>query len=192
MQVRSRLASPSSVLRTLAGVALALCLLLVAAPQAQAGVISAGSGDSSAFVLIQFKNNNAFAFEVGYTGPTTSGIGLLDALDSALGGSFTLDAPDVPPFGRFVDGITYLTNTNSGFGGGEDWWHYWVWDFDNNAWLSPFDFGASTRVVNDGDRDAWVYGSAEAPSTTLIPEPTAIILLVAGVPVILLRRRAQR
>lgn len=191
MPVRSFFASSSRFLHVWAFAAL-LAVLLSATPRAEAGVIPVGSGDNTAFVLVQFKNNNAFAFEVAYTGATTTGIDLLDRLDSGLGADFTLAAPDIPPFGRFVDGITYLTNSNSGFGGGEDWWHYWVWDFDTTSWLSPSDFGASTRVVNPGDRDAWVYGSAEAPSTSLIPEPTAIILLVAGVPVLLLRRRSYR
>lgn len=191
MPVRSFFASSSRFLPVWAFTAL-LAALLSVTPHAQAGVIPVGSGDNTAFVLVQFKNNNAFAFEVAYTGVTTNGIDLLDRLDTGLGADFTLAAPNIPPFGRFVDGITYLTNSNSGFGGGEDWWHYWVWDFDTASWLSPSDFGASTRVVNPGDRDAWVYGSAQAPSTSLIPEPTAIILLVAGVPVLLLRRRSSR
>ncbi|MCE9589492.1 MAG: hypothetical protein K8S99_03095 [Planctomycetes bacterium] len=180
----------------LVAVALMAGVLFLATPNARAATVTpVGTGDSWAGVVVQFQNGHTYAFQVFYTGPTTTGINLLDILDSGLGADFTLTAPDFPPFGRFVDGIGYLTDSNSGYGGGDNWWHYWTKDAGAPAWylgLGAEDPGATTRVIHNGDLDGWVYGSETAPSISSIPEPTAILILGTAVPMLLARRRTRR
>ncbi|MBI4581729.1 MAG: hypothetical protein HY718_18680, partial [Planctomycetes bacterium] len=91
--------------------------------------------------------------------------------------------------GLFIDGISYDGHGNSGFGGGEDWWHYWTRDADS-PWTSPF-FGAGDRVAQDGSADGWIYGRDGAP----LPEPATAVLGLAGAALLAIprsRRAARR
>jgi hypothetical protein len=83
----------------------------------------------------------------------------------------------------FIDGISYDGHANQGYGGGDDWWHYWTKSDSASPWVSSM-VGASDRVVTDGAWDGWVYGSGLAP---VVPEPAGVILL--GATTLLLARR---
>ena len=67
----------------------------------------------------------------------------------------------------FIDGISYEGHSNVGFGGGEDWWHYWTKADEASPWVASL-IGASDRVVTSGAWDGWVYGSDLPPA---VPEP---------------------
>jgi hypothetical protein len=155
-----------------------------------AGVVEVGSGVSAAGVYIEWSDGFIAEFEVSFgqsPADTITGADLLLTLDSELSG-FTLDytnwgseeEPDL-----FVDGIEYLGHYNSGYGGDEDWWHYWIKESGETVWTEPL-YGMSSRVVTDGDMDGWIYGRSGTP----VPEPATIVFLAAGA--ILLQRKGPR
>lgn len=156
---------------------------------ATAGVVEVGSGVSTAGVYIEWSDGFIAEFEVSFgqsPADTITGADLLLTLDSELS-QFTWEytnwgseeEPDL-----FVDGIEYLGHYNSGYGGGDDWWHYWIKDAGELEWTSPL-YGMSSRTVGDGDMDGWIYGR-----DTPVPEPATIVFLAAGG--ILLHRKRPR
>ena len=119
-------------------------------------------------------------FLVRFDITSISGLGLFDAVESqspltTVRQNFGGDI--------YIDGITYNGHSNSGYYGGEDWWHYWIKD-GGQDWVSP-GFGVSDRVLGAGDWDGWVYGRA-----VITPEPASIMLLAIGG--MLIRRRIGR
>lgn len=141
--------------------------------------VEVGSGVNSAGVYIEWLDGFVadFAVNFGQTGSdTVTGADLMLTLDSELA-DFTLEytnwgteeEPDL-----FVDGIGYQGHYNGGYGGGANWWHYWVKESGETEWTSP-GYGMSGRVVSDGDMDGWIYGR-----DTPVPEPATIALLVLG------------
>jgi hypothetical protein len=151
-------------------------VLLSVAAVAQAGLvatpIAVGSGSETASVLINFSDDHKYWFEVSYDGSVT-GIGLFDAIEAetSLTTQRVLYGDDV-----FIDGISYDGHSNAGYGGGEDWWHYWVRSSGAGDWQAPA-YGASDRTAGDGTWDGWVYGRAGAP---YVPEPASLALLCAA------------
>ena len=131
--------------------------------------IAVGSGQYQANVLIEFADAAEYQFDVAFDGSTT-GLGLFDIIEADT----TLQTErNNYGYGWFINGISFEDHTNSGYGGGENWWHYWIRDNDQSAWIAPA-FGAADRIVNDGCQDAWIYGRAGAPT----PEPTSILLML--------------
>lgn len=132
--------------------------------------IAVGSGANTAHVVINFSDGANYQFDVSFDGET-SGIGLMDIIEAG-----TALETERTYYGdaAFIDGITYAGDSDIGFGGGEDWWHYWVRESDAEAWQSP-DYGASSRTVADGSWDGWVYGNAGEP----VPEPATLALMAA-------------
>ena len=152
-----------------------------------AAPVSVGTGVNSAGVYIEWSDGFIGQFEVYFgQGPTDTitGADLLLTLDSELT-DFTLEytnwgtaeEPDL-----FVDSMEYLGHYNGGYGGEEDWWHYWIQEAGETSWTSPL-YGMSSRVVGNCDSDGWIYGRAGTP----VPEPATVALLASGI--ILLRRR---
>ncbi len=139
----------------------------------------AGTGDNTAYVVIDFADGAEYAFGVCFDGQTTGDV-IHHLLDDETG--LEVEFQDYG-FGELVTGLSYDGHSNSGYGGGDDWWHYWISD-DGESWTSP-EYGISDRVVVDGSWDGWVYGSAGEP----IPEPTTAALLFMGG--VLLRRRLR-
>ncbi len=164
-----------------------IVVLALASGGAVATPVSVGTGVNDAGVYIEWSDGFIGEFEVWFgqsSSDTITGADLLLTLHSELT-DFTLaytnwgtaEEPDL-----FVDSMAYLGHSNGGYGGGDDWWHYWLKDAGETSWTSPL-YGMSSRVVGDGDMDGWIYGRSGAP----VPEPATVALLAGGV--ILLRRR---
>lgn len=153
--------------------AISAVMILAMAAVAQAYIIQAGSGDKSAFVEIEFKDGAAYLFEVFFDG-TVTGWDLLETLDNET--DLIVDATGYGG-SMFIDGFTYDGHSNIGYGGGEDWWHYWIRNDGGSAWqMSPV--GCSGRTVDDGCWDGWTYGFADPPAA--IPEPATAAMLLCG------------
>jgi hypothetical protein len=145
--------------------------------------IEAGSGDNHATLVINFGDGANYVFDVAFDGAPT-GLGLFDIVEDWT--TLTTVRNDFG-WGVYVDGIAYEGHSNAGYGGGEDWWHYWIKDTETAAWESPMDFGASGRLVSNGSYDGWVFGSADVP--VVAPDPATLGLLALGAAGALLRRR---
>ena len=156
-----------------------VCLfaVLLAVSFASAEVIEVGTGVNTVGVEIEWGDGFLQNFVVSFDTPSISGwdaISLVEANTSMVLAANNWGTPEVPNW--FIDGITLDTHSDIGYGGGEDWWHYWNKDAGSD-WVSPL-FGASDRVLYDGDTDGWVYGHAYAPGE--VPEPATLALLAAG------------
>jgi hypothetical protein len=154
----------------------AVCSLAIA------GQITAGSGQNSVGLYVEWSDGYIADFCVKFDSPTVSGLNLFDIVEAET--SLTTLRQDYG-FGVFINGITYNGHSNSGYGGGADWWHYWVKNSGQAEWLSP-GYGASDRAVYNGDYDGWVYGRDGEP----VPEPAAIVLF--GLGGLMLRKRRQQ
>jgi hypothetical protein len=151
------------------------------ASAAQADPIEVGSGENQADVVIEFSSGAWYEFDVFFDG-TTTGLGLFDIIE------FETDLETVRldfGFGEFIDGIIFDGHSDVGFGGGENWWHYWTREVGESSWTASF-IGAADRTVTDGDADGWVYGNANPP----VPEPTSAVF-AAAVMVVVARRKGR-
>jgi hypothetical protein len=125
------------------------------------------AGDSFAKVLVEFSDGTLYGFGLAFQGPASGKdlLGMIEAWTFGQPGAFTTQRIQDPSYGTYIDGISYKGHSDSGYGGGEQWWHYWVWDpprLSPDDWtLSPV--GASSRVVVEDSADAWSYGQADAP-----------------------------
>lgn len=154
----------------------AVVSLFVLASSANAGILgsfSAGSGESSASIQVDFANGNGYLFDWHFTGASTSGWAALNGLADALD-ELTIQADDFG-WGEFLTGVGI--NTDWDYGTGDQWpienyWHYWV--KDTGAWEQSW-VGASDRILENGDADAWVFGSSALPQS--VPAPGAVVLL---------------
>lgn len=150
---------------------------LLGTAMAEGSPIPVGNGNSHAEVTVEFVDGTFYVFEVSFDGQTT-GLGLLDVIETST--TLTTIRNDFG-WGVFVDGISYEGHSNMGYGGGENWWHYWIKDPGGN-WQSP-SYGASSRTVIDGCSDAWIYGRAGMP----IPEPATVLLAALATTLVLKR-----
>ena len=154
-------------------------LLLATGASAMATVVPVGMGDNHAALQVEFADGANYTFEVAFDG-AMSGMGLFDAVEAATG------LTTVRVFGgAFIDGVTYDGHSNVGFGGGEDWWHYWI-KAPGGEWQMSF-ISATERVVADGTADGWVYGRGTPP----LPEPATAMLLLAAAGGLGRRRRSR-
>ena len=152
-----------------------ICLTIVLAITSSAAIatpIEVGTGENSAGLYIEWGDGYIAEYLVKFEEMTVTGLGLFDITEAET--SLTTVRDDFG-WGVFIDGITYDGHSDSGFGGGEDWWHYWIKDAGESSWTSS-SFGAADRIVEDGDWDGWIYGRAGVP----IPEPVTIALLALG------------
>lgn len=157
---------------------------LAAGNATRADLITVGSGVNQAELVIEFSSGALFTFEVLFgveSTDTLTGLGLFDIVESET--TLTTNRQD---FGGsiFIDGITFSGHSDIGFGGDENWWHYWTMDAGELDWSTSF-LAANQRIVSDGDADGWVYGKAAPPG--IVPEPVTFVGLLAGV--LLLRRQ---
>ena len=150
---------------------------LAAGNATRADLITVGSGVNQAELVIEFSSGALFTFEVLFgmePTDTVTGLGLFDIVESET--TLTTNRQD---FGGsiFIDGITFSGHSDIGFGGGEDWWHYWTMDADASEWSTSF-LAANQRLLSDGDTDGWVYGKAAPPG--IVPEHGTFVGLLAG------------
>ncbi len=145
-----------------------------------------GVGDYLAHTVINFGNGAIYEFDVSFDDLTWTGRDLL---------GFIVDETDLEweiqefSFGTLLDGLTFDGNSNIGFGGGDNWWQYWVRDDAADSWESS-PVGFSDRTIADGSWDGWVYGNANPP--VLIPEPGTLILFGVGMVALGIGRRRCR
>ena len=151
---------------------LSLIVILAAGSVVSATPVEVGTGADSAYLYIEWADSFSVDFTINFDTAPTTGLGLFDIIESNT--SLTTVRDDLG-WGVFIDGISYEGHSNIGFGGGEDWWHYWVKDVGQQDWVSS-SVGAGDRDVYDGYSDGWIYGSAGAP----VPEPATIALLALG------------
>ncbi len=165
-------------------VALVLICLCLMTRTAQADIIpyEVGTGENQAYLALHFSDDAQYLFDVNFTG-TTTGLGLFDIIEAEL--SLTTVREDYG-YGTFIDGISFDTHSDTGYGGGEDWWHYWTKDAELDPWESSL-IGVSDRIVADGYYDGWRYGSALTP----VPEPHTLAVLITTGALLVNRKRSQ-
>jgi hypothetical protein len=145
-----------------------------------------GSGSNSATIQFDFENGNTHVATLRWDG-VLNGFEALQMVTGGVSGG-RLDYLSFS-FGKFVTGIGLGADYQ--YGEGELWpienyWHYWTAEGDGAFEAAMF--GAADRTLQDGSRDAWVFGSSAAPAA--IPAPGALGLLVLGGS--LRRRRTQQ
>jgi len=166
-------------LRGLVNLFCIIALLAIVNSVAVAIPLEVGAGENSAELYIEWDDGYVAEFIVGFEDVTVTGLGLFDIIEAQT--TLTTVREDFG-WGVFIDGITYDGHSNIGFGGGEDWWHYWIKDAGASEWTSPA-FGVADRMLYDGDADGWIYGRAGT-----VPEPATLALFALGFFVLRKRR----
>ena len=157
--------------------AAAFAAIAISNPHAFAGVVASydvGTGASTSTIQVDFTNGNAYQVTLRWD-TAMNGFDALQAATSAITGAAL--AYDAYPFGNFVTGIGF--DADYEYGNGDLWpienyWHYWT--EVNGQWEMAM-FGASDRMLTDGSKDAWVFGSSDMPQA--VPAPGALLALVA-------------
>ncbi len=165
-------------LRRLMNLVCVIAVVAITSSLAIAIPIDVGTGDNSAGLYIEWSDGYIAEFTVNFEDETITGLGMFDIVEAET--TLTTVREDYG-WGIFIDGITYDSHSNIGFGGGEDWWHYWIKNAGEQEWTAPA-YGAVDRIVSSGDSDGWIYGRAGP-----VPEPSMIALL--GLGGLLLRKR---
>jgi hypothetical protein len=152
--------------------------LALSSSSAFAGIVatfSVGTGSSTSTIQVDFSNGNGYVVNLSWTEPT-NGFQAMQAITAGIAGAQL--QYDVYPFGSFVTGIGLGADFEYGNGDlwpVENYWHYWT--EANGQWEMAM-FGASDRMLADGSRDAWVFGSSAAPQA--VPGPGVVVVLMAA------------
>lgn len=142
-------------------IAIGLWALVVALAGAFVGVgDTAGQGLNHATLVIEFPDGRSETYCVGFTEDSISGTDLLDrsGLSVVFSGFGGLGAGvcRIDDVGCSDPGNCYCQCTGADC---EFWTYYGI---DDGEWrYQPI--GPSTRILRDGDTDAWVWGSGRAP-----------------------------
>jgi len=151
--------------------AAAFAAIAISSSHAFAGIVASydvGTGTSTSIIQVDFTNGNAYQVTLRWD-TAMNGFDALQAATSAITGAAL--AYDAYPFGNFVTGIGF--DADYEYGNGDLWpmenyWHYWT--EVNGQWEMAM-FGASDRMLVDGSKDAWVFGSSDVPQA--VPAPGA-------------------
>ena len=151
--------------------AAAFAAIAISSSHAFAGIVASydvGTGTSTSTIQVDFTNGNAYQVTLRWD-TAMNGFDALQAATSAITGAAL--AYDAYPFGNFVTGIGF--DADYEYGNGDLWpienyWHYWT--EVNGQWEMAM-FGASDRMLVDGSKDAWVFGSSDVPQA--VPAPGA-------------------
>ena len=151
--------------------------IVLSSSHAFAGIVATyavGTGTSTSTVQVDFSNGNGYLINLSWTG-TMNGFEAMQAIAAAIPGAQL--QYDVYPFGSFVTGIGLGADYE--YGNGDLWpienyWHYWT--EVNGQWELAM-FGASDRLLVDGSKDAWVFGSGAVPQAVPAPGAAAVALL---------------
>jgi hypothetical protein len=152
--------------------------LVLTSSHAFAGIVATydvGSGASTSTIQVDFSNGNGYVINLSWTEPM-DGFEAMQAAIAAIPGSQL--QYDVYPFGSFVTGIGLGGDFEYGTGDLwpiENYWHYWT--EVNGQWEMAM-FGASDRMLSNGSKDAWVFGSSVAPQA--VPAPGAAAQLTVA------------
>jgi hypothetical protein len=151
--------------------AAAFAAIAISSSHAFAGIVASydvGTGASTSTIQVDFTNGNAYQVTLRWD-TAMNGFDALQSATSAITGAAL--AYDAYPFGNFVTGIGF--DADYEYGNGDLWpienyWHYWT--EVNGQWEMAM-FGASDRMLTDGSKDAWVFGSSDLPQA--VPAPGA-------------------
>jgi len=163
-------------------------IVLSATSSAFGGLISSqsiGSGVKSATLQFDFENGNAHLVTLRWNGDL-NGFQALQMVAAQVNGA-QLDYQSFS-FGNFVTGIGIGGDYQYGEGDLwpiENYWHYWNAE-GTGAWTESM-VGADARMLSDGSRDAWVFGSSVMPQAAPAP---SVLTLLAGAGLCARRRRA--
>ena len=154
--------------------AAAFAAIAISSSHAFAGIVASydvGTGASTSTIQVDFTNGNAYQVTLRWD-TAMNGFDALQAATSAITGAAL--AYDAYPFGNFVTGIGF--DADYEYGNGDLWpienyWHYWT--EVNGQWEMAM-FGASDRMLVDGSKDAWVFGSSDVPQAVPAPGATQI------------------
>lgn len=141
-----------------------ICLIVVLAITSSAVIampVEVGTGDNNAGLYIEWSDGYIAEFLVSFAEPNVTGLELFDIVES--GTTLTTVRADFG-FGIFIDGIMYNGHSDVGYGGGENWWHYWTKEYAGSSWTYSW-VGACDRILVNGDCDGWVYGHGIAPAS---------------------------
>ena len=96
-----------------------------------------GSGDNFAKVLVEFGDGAIYALGVSFADPSTTGIGLVDAIEA--GTTLTTQREYYSSYGWIIEGISYKghSSTDDWHENPNAWWRYWVND-PPSAWEMPW------------------------------------------------------
>ena len=159
-----------------------------AAAQAElVGQWDVGEGDSTSSVQFDFLDGQSFLFDVSWNGSIT-GRDVFDLIADDDTGRFFFDFDVISySFGDFLVGVGIEDVYQYGEGSPPDYadsWHYWIAEGDA-PWEAAM-IGFSDRTLQDGSRDAWVFGDYDPPAQ--IPAPATLALLA----LIPMRRQRRR
>lgn len=130
-----------------------------------------GDGVNTAVLVVDFSPDNgaadsfAFGFCFGESSSDTiTGFQLLQGVAAGNSATFAYNATYYPKYDSwYVNSIEYVDPlTNTDYLAPPDpnptgiWLTYWTSDDYGRTWTSPTDYGASGRVVHDGDVDGWL------------------------------------
>ena len=136
-----------------------------------------GTGDQTASLQFDFLDGRTWVFDIEWTG-TLTGRDAFDVLAADTTGRFSFDFDVITDsFGAFHVGVTIDDATDFGTGTPPDYldtWHYWTANAAADPWDQSF-IGFNDRVLADGARDGWVFGTSATPAT--IPAPATLTVL---------------
>jgi hypothetical protein len=181
-----------------------LCLLSSATHAAN---ILVGTGPDTSYFVLESPNLGSRTYEISYTYDAMAmqdGFTLLNSLfgaDSMLTADIVNYGPAMAP-NYFVNAFTFnsvseVAASSSPF---VPYWAHWVSGGDagfpsanpvaSETWTEGFGISSPYRLIEPGSWDALVYSDGSmAPSVAPVPEPSAVLMVVAG-SLVLLRRRS--
>ena len=145
---------------------------------------------NSATLVVDFGSDNHFAFGYRWDGEATSW-DMLSAVCSAGNLDETHTGDVEIGFGVMVKSISYgdfAMDNDDTSEPGDTWLVYWD-SIDGNHWSVPWT-GISSNPVADGSWNGWTATPTDNwPGQQPIPEPTTLLVLVAGALGLAVRKR---